>query len=87
MVIYPRSVDETVHSFSCEAWLLHQGREEVVDDCVRQEIVADIVLRWFVMNLRQLIRMVESSGFLRKQIDSPTGAKCPPPQGFHNTDA
>lgn len=41
-------------------------REEVVDDYVLQEIVADTVLRWFVMNLKQLIRVVESSGFLRK---------------------
>ena len=56
----------TVLSFSGEAWLLYQEREEAVDDSVLQEIVAVIVLRWFVMNLRQLVRMVESSGFLRK---------------------
>lgn len=56
----------TALSFSGEAWLLYQERKEAVDNCVLQEIVAVIVLRWFVMNLRQLLRMVESSGLLRK---------------------
>lgn len=53
--------------------------QERVDNYTLQEIVAVIVLRLFVVNLTQLIRMVESSG---SQIDSLTDSNRPPPNAL-----